>query len=118
MLLVFLYLLSNTRIKDDGLLTEAHFREAIGKGLAPVDLKLPTRGLEAAYARTKYKDAFAPMVTQMDMQQYRSEATQVVQQALLEFTRQSGADHSETKAAFETLKITPNHLIPRGFRGR
>ena len=45
------------------------FREAIGKGLAPVDLKLPTRGLEAAYARTKYKDTFAPLVTQMEMQQ-------------------------------------------------
>ena len=67
------------------------FREALGKGRAPVDLKLPTRGIEAAYAQTKFKDAFAPLLTSMEMQRNHTDNGQVIQQALVDFSRRTGA---------------------------
>ena len=66
------------------------FKEALGKGRAPVDLKLPTRGVAAAYAQTRYKDVFAPMLTSMEMQRHGVENGKLIEQTLVDFAQKTG----------------------------
>ena len=69
-----------------------------------MDLRLPTRGNAAAYAQTRYKDVFAPLLTSMEMQRHGVEKDEVIEQSLVEFARKTGATISDVKTAFEQMK--------------